>query len=161
MENLQKPVRDELVALATAEASNRSLRKKRDLEIELARAIERTSALDVGERKRACRSVVPTRAQCTSRNRSQGWRSRRRRRDCGGLRREIGGQSHRPAGAHPVGPVCRAAGATGTTCRRRTARSDLWASRRWEDKVAQRAILLLLEPIYEARDPNADWCADF
>jgi hypothetical protein len=47
MENLQKPVMDELVALATAEASNRSLRKKRDnLEIELARAIELTLALD-------------------------------------------------------------------------------------------------------------------
>jgi hypothetical protein len=49
----------------------------------------------------------------------------------------------------------------GTTYRRRTARSDLWASRRWEEKVAQRAILPLLEPIYEARDPNADWRANF
>jgi len=27
--------------------------------------------------------------------------------------------------------------------------------------VAQRAILPLLEPIYEARDPNADWRANF
>jgi hypothetical protein len=47
--NLKKPTIDELVALAMVEASNRSLQKKRaDLEIELARAIERALALDGG-----------------------------------------------------------------------------------------------------------------